>query len=121
MAADYARNAVPTSPVALIGIAPCRLADTQVSQSYPGPFGPPSLGALTPGVFPVAGYCGFPNTAQVVVINVTVTKTAGPGWISLRPGGEPVRALPTSRLSHVAGQAVANTSPQCRQASKDGD
>jgi hypothetical protein len=73
-AVGYVLDGVPTQPLALVGIAPCRLADTRVSQGYPDPFRPPALVAFTPRVFPVAGYCGIPNTAQAVVITVN-----GPG------------------------------------------
>ena len=118
-ARDYAFSAVPTPPIALVAIEPCRLADTRASQSFPHPFGPPSLVAFTPRVVPVAGYCGIPNTAQAVVINVTAVNPTGQGWISLWPGGYPVPAQPTSRLNYSPGQTIANTTVEPLGASGD--
>src|SRR5687768_5065037 len=72
--AELAANGVPTPPIALIAINPCRLADTRAGGPFPpGPFGPPSLVAGQPRVFPIAGACGIPSTAQAVSANITVT------------------------------------------------
>ncbi len=49
---------VPTPPIAFVGIAPCRLADTR-GNGFTGAFGPPSMVAQAPRIFPVAGNCGI--------------------------------------------------------------
>src|SRR5262245_22569819 len=63
--------ALPTPPIAFVAIPPCRLADTR-GNGFTGPFGPPSLIATIPRIFPVAGYCGIRNTAQAVSLNLAV-------------------------------------------------
>src|SRR5882762_7725873 len=78
--------AVPTPPIAFVAIAPCRLADTR-GNGFTGLFGPPSLVASQARVFPVAGNCGIPLTAQVVSANIAVTNTTGQGFISIWPEG----------------------------------
>src|SRR5687767_4009476 len=78
--ADLVANGVPTPPIALIAITPCRLADTRTNGPFPpGPVGPPALVAGQPRVFPIAGRCGIPATAQVVSANITATNTTAPG------------------------------------------
>ena len=71
-------NALPTAPIAFIAIAPCRLADTR-GNGFTGPFGPPSMIANASRIFPVAGNCGIPATAQAVSFNMAVTNTAAAG------------------------------------------
>jgi hypothetical protein len=105
---DGALAALPTQPIALVAIAPCRLADTRGGPNFTGPFGPPSLVAVTPRVFPVAGNCGIPLSAQVVSANVTVTNTSGNGFISLWPEGAPQPSPLVSSLNYLAGQTIAN-------------
>ncbi len=100
-------DAVPTPPIAFIAITPCRLADTR-GNGFTGPFGPPSLIATTPRVFPVAGNCGVPLTAQAVSANVTVTNTAGLGFISVWPDGSPQPVPLVATLNYSAGQTIAN-------------
>ncbi|PYQ17870.1 MAG: hypothetical protein DMF79_16435, partial [Acidobacteria bacterium] len=56
--------AVSASNLEFVAISPCRLADTR-GNGFIGPFGPPSLLPLAARVFPVAGNCGIPVTAQV--------------------------------------------------------
>lgn len=99
---------VPTPPIAFVAIAPCRLADTRPSGGFSGPFGPPSLAAVTPRVFPVAGHCGIPSTAQAVSTNLTVTNASANGHLSVWPGGEPQPTPLVSSLNYSAGQTVAN-------------
>ncbi len=100
-------DAVPTPPIAFIAITPCRLADTR-GNGFTGPFGPPALIATTPRVFPVAGFCGVPPTAQAVSANVTVTNTAGLGFISVWPDGSPQPVPLVATLNYSAGQTIAN-------------
>lgn len=83
---------------------PCRLLDTRTT--------PP--GALLPGVvYPVQAVdsCGIPFGAKAIEANLTVTNTAGPGYLAvMRPTGR-IPATPepkTSVLNFGAGQTVAN-------------
>jgi Collagen triple helix repeat (20 copies) len=102
---------VPTPPIAFVAIAPCRLADTRPSGGFGGPFGPPSLAAVTPRVFPVAGHCGIPSTAQAVSTNLTAVNASGNGFLSVWPGDEPQPTPLVSSLNYTTGQTVANSVP----------
>jgi hypothetical protein len=99
--------ALPTQPIAFVAIAPCRLVDTR-GNGFTGSFGPPSMITGTPRVFPVAGFCGIPNSAQAVSANIAVTNTSGLGFISVWPEGA-VQPVPlVASLNYSAGQTVAN-------------
>jgi hypothetical protein len=98
---------VPTPPIAFVGITPCRLADTR-GNGFSGAFGPPTLAAQSPRVFPVAGNCGIPPSAQAVSANLAVTNTSGVGFISVWPGGAPQPAPLAASLNYSAGQTIAN-------------
>src|SRR5437773_1271597 len=99
--------ALPTPPIAFVAVPPCRLADTR-GNGFSGALGPPSLAALTPRVFPVAGNCGIPLTAQAVSANIAVTNTSGIGFISVWPDGslQPVPLVASQNFA--AGQTIAN-------------
>jgi hypothetical protein len=95
----------PLSPLPLIGLTPCRIVDTR-GNGFTGAYGPPSLAQGSPRDFALFGKCGIPASAGVVSLNVTVTNTQGPGFISIYPTGT---SQPTvSTLNYVAGQTVAN-------------
>ena len=98
---------VPTPPIAFVAIQPCRLADTR-GNGFIGPFGPPALVALTARVFPVAGYCGIPNTAQAVSANLTVTEAVDRGWVAVWPEGAPQPSPLVSSINFVPGVNIAN-------------
>jgi hypothetical protein len=102
-----ALDALPTQPIAFVAIPPCRLADTR-GHGFTGAFGPPSLIAQIPRVFPITGSCGIPGTAQAVSANIAVTNTAGAGFISIWPDGA-VQPVPlVASLNYSAGQTIAN-------------
>jgi hypothetical protein len=103
-----ANATVPTPPIAFVAIQPCRLADTRGINGFSGPFGPPKLVALTPRVFPVAGYCGIPNTAQAVSANLTVTEGEDRGWVAVWPEGAPQPSPLVSSINFVPGVNIAN-------------
>ncbi|HKD12834.1 MAG TPA: hypothetical protein VKE50_12195, partial [Thermoanaerobaculia bacterium] len=96
---------VPTPPLPLIGIPPCRIADTR-GNGFAGQYGPPALAPGAPRSFVLTGQCGIPSTAQAVSLNVTVTNTQAPGFVKIFPegGASPV----VSTLNYTAGQTVAN-------------
>jgi hypothetical protein len=95
--------AVPTPPLTLIGINPCRIADTR---NPAGPYGAPALAGGVPRNFTLTGQCGIAGTAQAVSLNITVTNTLGPGFILIYPQGGAQPGVST--LNYVAGQTVAN-------------
>ncbi|HMF08804.1 MAG TPA: hypothetical protein VKJ00_06675, partial [Thermoanaerobaculia bacterium] len=96
---------VPTSPLPLIAVTPCRIADTR-GNGFTGAYGPPSLAAGSPRSVVLTGQCGIAGTAQAVSLNVTVTNTLGPGFIKIFPQGAASPVVST--LNFVAGQTVAN-------------
>ena len=81
-------------------LTPCRVVDTRNST---GTLGGPALSAGADRVFLFAGQCGIPSTARSVALNITVTQpTAGPGFLSVYPGGT---SLPlVSTLNYSSGQ-----------------
>src|ERR1700737_924147 len=93
------------SPVPFIGLTPCRIADTR-GNGFTGPYGPPSLSQGSPRDLPLSGQCGIPSGAIAVSLNITVTNTQGPGFISIYPQGGVTPLVST--LNYVAGQTVAN-------------
>ncbi|HEV8609112.1 MAG TPA: right-handed parallel beta-helix repeat-containing protein [Thermoanaerobaculia bacterium] len=98
-------DALPTGPLPLFGIAPCRIVDTR-GNGFTGAYGPPALSQGSPRNFILTGRCGIPGAAQAVSLNVTVTNTQGPGFILIYPQGG---AQPNvSTLNYVAGQTIAN-------------
>ena len=93
------------SPLPFIGLTPCRIADTR-GNGFTGPYGPPSLSQGSPRNFPIGGQCGIPVSAGAVSLNITVTNTQGPGFISIYPQGGVAPLVST--LNYIAGQTVAN-------------
>jgi hypothetical protein len=84
-------------------LTPCRLADTR----WPaGPSGAPSLPASTTRVFPVAGLCGVPPTAEAVAVNVTVVNATNVGHFRLYPAGADLPL--TSTINFAASVTRAN-------------
>jgi hypothetical protein len=94
-----------TSPLPFVGLTPCRLLDTR-GNGFSGAYGPPSLVAGVTRSFALAGQCGIPSGAGAVSLNVTVTNTAGPGFILTYPqgGSQPL----VSTVNYVSGQTIAN-------------
>jgi hypothetical protein len=99
--------AVPTPPIAFVAIPPCRLADTR-GNGFSGAFGPPSMATQSPRVFPVAGNCGIPASAQAVSANMAVTNTSALGFISVWPEGAPTPSPLVASMNYSAGQTIAN-------------
>jgi hypothetical protein len=84
-------------------VPPCRIVDTRGST---GTFGGPALVAGADRVFPLAGQCGIPATAQAVAVNLTVTQATAQGNLRLYPAG--VAPPLVSSINYVAGQTRAN-------------
>ncbi len=87
-----AKATVPTSPVPLIGITPCRIADTRDGARPPG-YGPPPLAAGNPRDFTLTGVCGIAGAAQAVSLNITVVNPQGLGYILIYPQGAASRSF----------------------------
>jgi outer membrane protein assembly factor BamB len=79
---------------------PLRLLDTRMGGTPIGPNSPLGLG--------VGGRTGVPASATAVILNVTVTNTTAPSFLTIYPCGfaQPL----TSDLNWVAGQTIPNLS-----------
>jgi hypothetical protein len=85
----------------LVGLTPARIMDTR----NPGASGPVAPGGTVS--LPVLGHGGVPATGvSAVVLNVTVTDTLAPGYITVYPDG--VSRPTASSLNFVANQTVPN-------------
>lgn len=87
-------------------LTPVRVLDTRDGTGSGGtPLGPMPAGRTL--TTQIAGFSGVPSQGvAAVVLNVTVTGTTGPGFLTVYPAGS---ARPTaSSLNYVAGQTVAN-------------
>src|SRR5581483_5866685 len=87
-------------------VAPCRVADTRVSQPFTGPLGPPSLVANGTRDFPISGACGIPLTAQAFSLNMTVVPRGPLPYLSVWPTGQPYPNVST--LNSPKGTTLAN-------------
>ncbi len=87
------------------GVTPDRLVDTRDGTGLGGTRSPVAPGGVVPVA--VAGRSGVPagGEAGAVVLNLTVTESAGDGYLSAYPCDQPAYA---SALNHVAGATVAN-------------
>lgn len=66
------------------------------------------VNGATPVDVDVAGSAGVPPSgATAVVLNFTVTEPDGPGWMRVRPAGEPI-VNATSNVNFFAGDVVPN-------------
>lgn len=88
-----------TSPAAYTAVAPVRLMDTRLSGGALGTAGLRNLKVA--GVTP-----GAPAGATAVVVNVTVTDTTAPSFLTVFPTGA-IRPL-ASNLNYVAGATIPN-------------
>jgi hypothetical protein len=92
----------PTTP-SLVGLTPARVMDTR---SDVGAWGPVAQGGTVS--LPVLGAGGVPTTGvSAVALNVTVTDTTAPGYVTVYPDG--VSQPLASNLNFVAGQTVPNS------------
>ncbi len=84
-------------PSSYVPMSPVRLLDTRTTRSVP---------AQSSTTLKVAGVLGVPADASAVSLNVTVTNTHVPGYITVWPtgGSRPV----VSNLNFVGGQTVPN-------------
>ena len=98
---------LPTGPLPLFGIAPCRIADTR-GNGFTGQAGGPALNANTTRAFQITGVvagvpaqCGIPATAQAVSFQFTIVQPSSAGNLVAWPSGPPPT---TSVLNWSAGE-----------------
>jgi Leucine-rich repeat (LRR) protein len=89
-----------TPPTAFYTVTPCRAYDSRDG----GAAG--ALAARADVAILVAGYCGIPETAAAVSVNVTVVSPTAGGNLRLYPSG--TSRPGTSSLNYAAGQTRAN-------------
>jgi hypothetical protein len=98
----------PHNAVTFTSVAPQRVLDTRdgtgVAGSRQGPAGRGDIVQLH-----VAGDHGVPATAEGVLLNVTITEAAGPGFATAWPCGHPRPVA--SFLNYVRGVDRANLTP----------
>jgi hypothetical protein len=88
-------------------VTPCRVVDTRASQSFPSPFGSPSMAANSSRNFPVlSSPCGIPSTAKAYALNVTALPPGPLGFVTVWPAGQPFPG--SSTLNSYSGTIVAN-------------
>ena len=96
-----------TGSLSFYPVTPCRVVDTRASQSFPAPFGQPSLATNTSRNFPVfSSPCGIPSTAQAYALNVTALPPGPLGFVTVWPAGQPFPVAST--LNSPTGTVVAN-------------
>lgn len=88
----------PGAPGRLQTVVPTRIRDTRINGGRLGPGG--EL------VLPIRGSAGVPAGAAGAVLNVTVTNTTGPSFLTVYPDGQP--RPNASNLNWDAGDTVAN-------------
>lgn len=98
-----------SGPMPFVPITPCRVADTRAGFGFTGAYGPPSIGAGTSRTFDISasGCAGIPANAAAFSFNLTVTNTAGPGFIQAYPAGGSAGGSSAVNYSGP-GQTVAN-------------
>lgn len=105
--ADQFTFAAPANPEPYNPVSPSRICDTRTSQSQTAC---PGAGTLGPGstlTVQAGGNGGIPASGvTAIVVNVTVTDTTAPSFLTLYPAGS---ARPTSsNLNWAQGQTVPN-------------
>jgi hypothetical protein len=80
-----------TSPLAFVGITPCRLVDTRSSIGFPAPFGAPSLQPRVVRTFPLKSHpnCIIPPEAKAFSLNLLAICPGPLAWLSAWPDGYP--------------------------------
>jgi hypothetical protein len=90
---------------AFYSVGLCRLVDTRNPN---GPLGGPAIAGGATRAFALAGHCGIPATAKAVSVNVTVTGSLLPGFLTLFPVDQ---SLPSaSVINFAAGSTRSNNS-----------
>jgi LPXTG-site transpeptidase (sortase) family protein len=98
IAAGAAPSSAAVTTTAFHSVVPTRLLDTR-----PGP----ALVAGQAMTVPVAGHGGIPSGAVAVVVNLTATEAAGPGFVTAYPSGA-LRPDTSALNVERAGDTLAN-------------
>lgn len=98
-ASNQKTNAAAVAGTSFYSVRPCRLLDTR------DPAGGPALLPNVPRTVLTLS-CGVSPTAAAVVLNVTATDPAAPGYLVLYPAGS--TQPPTSTINYRLGQTRAN-------------
>ncbi len=103
------RLSCPSGPIGswYHAVSPARILDSRPPPEQVGPFGTP-WGAGMSREVTVAGVGGVPADAEAVVLNVTVTGTSAPSFLSVWPAGQPQPSPLVSSLNWSAGSTIPN-------------
>jgi hypothetical protein len=98
-----------TGPLPFIAVTPCRVVDTRGPN---GPFGGPIFGIAEARTYALStnpACPGFPaaSTIQGYSLNITVTQTAGAGFVTGFPSGTSLPVVSTVNFTS-AGQSLSN-------------
>ena len=103
-ATDSTTIAIAGSALRFVPVTPCRIADTR---NPTGPFGGPSLAAITSRDFSIpAGPCGIPANAVAYSLNLTVVPLGPLGYLTVWPAGQSQPIVST--LNSGDGRIKAN-------------
>ena len=95
------------SGASYVGLQPARIYDSRTGSGEPGA-GTTLANGGSDNVT-VTGLAGVPSTASAVVLNVAVTNTTSPSFISAYPAGSPPPATaPTASQNFVAGETISS-------------
>ena len=94
----------PLPPHSFYPLRPCRLIDTRDPVN---PWGGPALAANGLREFPLLGFCGVPNSARALAVNVTVVGGSDLGDLRISPWKLDVPNAST--INFAAGEVRANS------------
>jgi hypothetical protein len=100
----FVRKVPPSETASFHPLTPCRAVDTR---GLCGSYGGPALTVRSERIFPLGGQCGVPQSARAVMVNLTVTQPAMPGYLTAYAAGRGIP--PTSSLNFGAQETRANT------------
>ncbi len=97
-------QSIPSTPSRFVAVSPTRVLDTRTGQGRPvaGPVGPGASIDVQ-----VTGLASVPAEATAVVMNVTATETAAPGYITAWPAGY-VQPLASNLNIETQNQTIPN-------------
>ena len=103
LGAQYLKEITPI-PLRFHPIEPARIVDSRPPGigGYSTPWGPGQTRDVQ-----VTGVGGVPANAEAVILNVTVTDTTAPSFLSIWPAGQPQSQI--SSVNWVASQTIANS------------
>ena len=97
---------VYSTPARFYTLPPCRLIDTRDPETVNGLGGPALASFPSQRAFTLTNVCGIPPTATALSVNVTVTQSTAPGFVTVFAGNS--STPPTSSINFAAGQTRAN-------------